>query len=54
MATNLKKKGCDAYIIEVNQGYYVSMGSAESRTKAEALYAHIKEWYKGDISIKKF
>ncbi len=54
MATNLKKKGCDAYIIEVNQGYYVSMGSAESRTKAESLYAHIKEWYKGDISIKKF
>lgn len=54
MATNLKKKGCDAYVIEVNQGYYVSMGSAESRTKAEALYAHLKEWYKGDISIKKF
>lgn len=54
MATNLKSKGCDAYIIEVSQGYYVSMGSAESRTKAEALYAHIKEWYKGDVSIKKF
>ena len=54
MATNLKKKGCDAYVIEVNQGYYVSMGSAESRTKAEAMYAHIKEWYKGDLTIKKF
>ena len=54
MATQLKKQGCDAYIIEIQHGYYVSMGSAETRTKAEALYRHIKEWYKGDISIKQF
>lgn len=54
MSTTLKKQGCDAYIIEIQHGYYVSMGSAETRTKAEALYRHIKEWYKGDVSIKQF
>src|SRR5574344_629383 len=54
MASGLKQKGCDAYVIEIQQGYYVSMGSAESRTKAEAIYSHLKEWYRGDMSIKKF
>ncbi|MBQ9639737.1 MAG: SPOR domain-containing protein [Bacteroidales bacterium] len=54
MAASLKKKGCDAYIIDKNGLYYVSMGSAASRTKAEALYNHIKEWYKGDIAIMKW
>ena len=54
MASKLKSQGCDAYIIEIQDGYYVSMGSAESRTKAEALYGHLKEWYRGDMVIKKF
>lgn len=54
LATQLKRQGCDAYIIEIQHGYYVSMGSAGSRTKAEALYKHLSEWYKGDMSIKKF
>ncbi len=54
MANNLKKKGCDAYIINKDGLYYVSMGSAGSQTAAEALYHHIKEWYKGDIAIKKW
>ncbi len=54
MANDLKKKGCDAYIINKDGYYYVSMGSAGSQTAAEALYRHIKEWYKGDIAIKKW
>ncbi|MBR1644453.1 MAG: SPOR domain-containing protein [Bacteroidales bacterium] len=54
MAAQLKKKGCDAYIIDKNGLYYVSMGSASSRTQAEALYKHIKEWYKGDVAIKEW
>ncbi len=54
MANSLKKKGCDAYIINKAGLYYVSMGSAGSQTAAEALYHHIKEWYKGDIAIKKW
>lgn len=54
MANSLKKKGCDAYIINKDGLYYVSMGSAGSQTAAEALYHHIKEWYKGDVAIKKW
>lgn len=54
LANSLKRNGCDAYVIELQQGYYVSMGSRSSRTAAEALYQHIKEWYQGDITIKKF
>lgn len=54
MASNLKKKGCDAYVINRNGLYYVSMGSAGSQTEAEHLYHHIKEWYKGDVAIKKW
>ena len=30
------------------------MGSASTRTGAEALYNHIKSWYQGDITIKNF
>ena len=54
MASRLKSQGFDAYIIEKNDAYYVSMGSAPTRTKAEALYNHIKSWYDGDISIKQW
>lgn len=52
MTARLHDQGCDAYIIEKNDMYYVSMGSAPTRTKAEALYNHIKSWYDGDIVIK--
>ena len=52
MAARLHELGCDAYIIEKNDMYYVSMGSAPTRTKAEALYKHINSWYDGDIVIK--
>jgi hypothetical protein len=52
MASRLHAQGCDAYIIQKNDMYYVSMGSAPTRTKAEALYNHIKSWYDGDIVIK--
>ena len=54
LCRRLKAKGCDAYIINRNGLYYVSMGSAASRTEIEARYNHIKEWYKGDVSIKKW
>lgn len=53
-SANLKAKGCDAYVIEKNGLFYVSMGSADSRTAAEKKYWHIKEWYTGDISIKQW
>ena len=52
--SQLKRKGCDAYIINRNGLYYVSMGSAASRTEIEAKYIHVKEWYKGDVTIKKW
>ncbi len=52
VASRLHEQGCDAYIIEKDDMYYVSMGSAPTRTKAEALYKHIKSWYDGDIVIK--
>ena len=54
MASRLKSQGCDAYIIEKNDMYYVSMGSAPTRTKAEALFNHLKSWYDGDIAIKQW
>ena len=54
LATSLKRKGCDAYVIEFNHGYYVSMGSKASRTEIEKLYQHLKEWYTDDMAIKQF
>ena len=53
-ASRLKEQGCDAYIIEANDMYYVSMGSAPTRTKVEALFNHLKSWYDGDIAIKQW
>ena len=54
MVDRLKGYGCNAYIIEINHGYYVSMGSAKTRTLAEENYRKAKEWYDGDLSIKSF
>lgn len=54
VCAQLKSKGCDAYIINRNGLYYVSMGSAASRTEADAKFNHIKSWYKGDVSIKQW
>ena len=54
MASRLHELGSDAYIIEKNDMFYVSMGSAKSRTAAEALFKHIKGWYDGDIAIKQW
>ncbi len=54
MTAKLHDMGCDAYIIEANDLYYVSMGSASSQTAAEALYKHVKSWYDGDLVIKKW
>lgn len=54
MTARLHDMGCDAYIIEYNDMYYVSMGSANSQTAAEALYKHVKSWYEGDVVIKKW
>lgn len=54
MVDRLKGYGCAAYIIEINHGYYVSMGSAKTRTLAEEKQRRAKEWYDGDISIKSF
>lgn len=54
MAVRLKSQGCDAYILEKNDGFYVSMGSAPTRTKADALFKHLKSWYDGDIAIKQW
>lgn len=52
MTTRLKSLGCDAYIIDQNHLYYVSMGSASTRTAAEALYKQITSWYDGSVVIK--
>ena len=54
MTAKLHDMGCDAYIIEFNDLYYVSMGSASSQTAADALYKHVKSWYDGDVVIKKW
>ena len=53
-ANQLKALGSDAYIISKSGGYYVSMGSAPTRTAAEALERHIKSWYKSDVKIYNF
>lgn len=54
LAYNLRSQGCDAYIIDLNKLYYVSLGSAPTRTAADKLYNHLKGWYSGDMSIKSF
>ena len=54
MVSRLHAQGCDAYIIEKNDGFYVSLGSASTYTKAEALFNHLKSWYDGDIAIRQW
>ena len=54
ITARLHEQGCDAYIIEKNDLFYVSMGSASTRTAAEALYKHVKSWYDGDVVIKEW
>ena len=54
LTARLHEQGCDAYIIEKNDLFYVSMGSAQNRTAAEALYRHVKSWYDGDVVIKEW
>lgn len=54
MASRLKGLGCDAYIIDQDHLYYVSMGSAPTRTAAEALYKQITSWYSGSVAIKQW
>lgn len=54
MTARLYELGCDAYIIEKNDLYYVSMGSAATRTSAEALFRQVKSWYDGDVVIKEW
>lgn len=53
-ANQLKALGSDAYVISKAGGYYVSMGSAPTRTAAEAMEKHIKSWYKSDVKIYNF
>ena len=53
LANVLKRQGCDAYIIDKQGLYFVSMGSAPTQTAAEALFKHISSWYDGDIVIRK-
>ena len=53
MTARLSSEGCDAYIIELDGGFYVSMGSAATQTAAEALLKHIESWYKGAVVVKK-
>ena len=54
MTARLHEQGCDAYIIEVNDMYYVSMGSVSNQTAADALLKHVKSWYDGDVVIRKW
>lgn len=54
LTARLHEQGCDAYIIEFNDMYYVSMGSTSSQTAADALLKHVKSWYDGDVVIKKW
>lgn len=53
-AARLKGLGCDAYIIDLNKLYYISMGSASTRTEAEALLRQVTSWYQGSVAIKEF
>ena len=53
-ASELRSKGTGAYVIERDGLYYVSAGSAPSRTAADKVYFHLKTWYKSELSIKQW
>ena len=54
MASNLRKKGAGAYVIERGGLYYVSAGSAPSRTAADKVLFQLKTWYTSNLSIKQW
>lgn len=54
MASSLRKKGAGAYVIERGGLYYVSAGSAPSRTAADKVLFQLKTWYTSNLSIKQW
>ncbi len=54
MASNLRSKGAGAYVIERGGLYYVSAGSAPSRTSVERVLFQLKTWYTSNLSIKQW
>lgn len=54
MASNLRSKGAGAYVIERGGLYYVSAGSAPSRTAVEKVMFQLKTWYTSNLSIKQW
>ena len=54
MASILRRKGADAYVINKGDFYYVSAGSAPSQTKIEAVMFQLKTWYTSNLAIKKW
>ncbi len=54
LAARMRKKGTDAYVISNGNHYYVSLGSASSRTGAEALLKQLRTWNKENMVIKKW
>ncbi len=54
MASSLRSKGAGAYVIYKGGLYYVSAGSAPSRTAADKVMYQIKTWYVGDLMIKQW
>ena len=54
MASSLRSKGAGAYVIERGGLYYVSAGSAPSRTAADKVMFQLKTWYTSNLSIKQW
>lgn len=54
MAARNRKKGCDAYVIQKGNFYYVSLGSASSQTQIERVMFQLKTWYTSNLAIKKW
>ena len=54
MASSLRSKGAGAYVIEKGGLYYVSAGSAPSRTAADKVMYQLKTWYTSNLSIKQW
>ena len=54
MASSLRSKGAGAYVIEKGGLYYVSAGSAPSRTAADKVMFQLKTWYTSNLSIKQW
>lgn len=54
MASNLRRKGADAYVIDKGGYYYVSAGSARSQTAIEKVLFQLKTWYTSNLAIKRW